>query len=308
MGLISLEMKKYCLILIFLSPILAFSQMIVDAGANQHLCDPDWNNDTIIIGGNPTATGGIPPYTYTWSITPIEAFFPGSGIYFNASDLLNDTTIPNPVLIEVYPMNCLNTNYFRLTVTDALGTTLTDSVQITASSFFHHLLWYGWTINQGDSVFLNEGSNVGGGIGNLSYLWQPSHGLSDTTLFTGFWAKPNTTIEYYVTVTDSMGCQRTGSPLYYITVNPLSTNSTLKPILDFNIYPNPTNNYIIVETDKHNPTYTATITDIHGKIIRTTLIKSKTTIIITDKLTTGFYFISISDNKQILRTKKLVKE
>jgi len=300
-------MKIKYLILIFFFPIPAFSQMIVDAGANQHICNPGLNNDTIIIGGNPTATGGIPPYSYSWSITPIEAFFLGSGIYFYASDLLNDTTAPNPVLIEVYPINSLNTNYFKLTVADASGTTMTDSVQITASVFFHHTLEYGWTINQGDSVFLDKGSNVGGGIGNLSYLWQPSHGLSDTTLFTEFWAKPDSTIQYYVTVTDSMNCRRTGSPLYYITVNPVGIDSIKDNIL-FKIYPNPAQHFIIVESNILNSTCALTITDMVGKNVLTTSITDNETILNIENIRAGIYVINISDNQQLLYSTKWIKE
>lgn len=64
-------------------------------------------------------------------------------------------------------------------------------------------------INQGDSVFLSGMHNVGGGFPPYEYLWRPNHGLSDSTSLS-FWAKPEFSIAYYVTKTDSAGCVVTG--------------------------------------------------------------------------------------------------
>jgi hypothetical protein len=305
-----INMKTTALLLtwaLIFFPLFAFSQMTINAGENQHLCNPDWSNEVILIGGNPTVTGGVSPLTYAWYIEPYEAFFPGSGIILYASDMLDDTTIANPRVIDIFTENDLNTQYFKLTVTDNVGTTLTDSVQITSSNFFHHLGYVGHNINQGDSVFLDKESNVGAGIGSLSYLWQPSHGLSDTVLYTDFWTKPDSTIAYYVTVTDSMGCQRTGSPLYYITVNSLSTNEIMANS-SFDIYPNPANRFIIIETNSFSSSYVATITDITGKIVLTTMIDNNKNTINVEKLDVGVYFINISKNQQYLYSKKWIKE
>ncbi len=301
-------MKKNVLLIIFLSPALLLAQLVVDAGENQHLCEgPDWIIEAIALGGSPSASGGVPPYTYTWSIAPIEAFFPGSGIFFYASHFLNDTLLPNPILQEVFPLNSFNTAYFRLTVTDAAGTSMTDSVQITASDFTSHLMYHTWTINQGDSVFLDKQSNVYGGIGELSYLWQPSHGLSDTTLYTGFWAKPDSTIAYYVTVTDSMGCQQTGDPLYYINVNPLSVNS-IAPDVQLKIYPNPAKNFIFLESEDFDAHCLLTITDVSGKIVLRQSIVDNTVVVNVGHLNAGMYFANVSKNQQFLHSAKWIKE
>jgi hypothetical protein len=201
---------------------LANAQCTASAGEDLHGCVTDAALPVLSIGGAPTAQGGTPPYTYAWSTAPIP-LYPGSSIIFHASDLLNDTTVANPVVIDGYFMDQIT---FRVRITDAAGCTSVDSCRVSFSTFYHHLMHYMWGILQGDSIFLEYGSNVAGGVGPLTYQWQPSHGLSDTTLFTGFWAKPDSSIAYYVTVTDSMGCSSTGSPLYFINVHPVGVADT----------------------------------------------------------------------------------
>jgi hypothetical protein len=193
------------------------AQCSASAGEDQHVCVSATGPIAQLIGGTPTAQGGTPPFTYTWSTEPL-ALYPGSSIILHASDLLNDTTASNPVVTGGMELGEIT---FHVQITDATGCTSMDSCKVGFSLFYHHLMYYGWGILQGDSIFLDNGTNVWGGVGPLTYLWQPSHGLSDTTLFTGFWAKPDSSIAYYVTVTDSMGCSSMGSPLYFINVHPV---------------------------------------------------------------------------------------
>ncbi|MBI4645099.1 MAG: hypothetical protein HY738_00535, partial [Bacteroidia bacterium] len=66
-------------------------------------------NESTQIGGNPTATGGIPPYSYNWS--------PAEG--------LDAPNSPNPIASPV------NNTIYTVTVTDANNYTSIDSLKIT---------------------------------------------------------------------------------------------------------------------------------------------------------------------------------
>jgi len=91
--------------------IIKFAPMlIVDAGPNRIIC----NGDSIAIGGSPTASGCLPPYTYFW----------------NNSESLNDNTIANPIAFPNI------TTTYTLTVTDSIGNINTDSVIITVNNVY----------------------------------------------------------------------------------------------------------------------------------------------------------------------------
>ncbi len=78
--------------------------MQADAGTDDTVCQGEF----VTLGGSPAATGGIPPYTYTWS--------PATG--------LNNNTISNPAFTANF------SSAFLLTVTDSLQCQATDTVMI----------------------------------------------------------------------------------------------------------------------------------------------------------------------------------
>jgi hypothetical protein len=75
-----------------------------------------------------------------------------------------------------------------------------------------------YTINRGDSLFLNQGTNVSVNFPPYKYLWKPNEGLTDSTSLS-FWVKPNYPTAYHVTLTDSAGCSIEAPPYYYIGIN-----------------------------------------------------------------------------------------
>ncbi len=233
------------LILIFFAVLSSFhinAQCIANAGEDIHRCSPD---SVVVLGGNPTAINGQSPYTYEWWIDPILT---GSQVvpYIYASNMLNDTSIANPIFI--YTGSFLDSSMtFFLRITDDTGCQSLDTITVTTSIFNVHLIYHEYWINQGDSVFLNQIPNISGGFGTFMYDWNPSYGLSDTTLAVGFWASPDTSIAYAATVTDSKGCSQTGSILYYVYVLPLGVNDILKSMIK--IFPNPTFDHIYIEPD-----------------------------------------------------------
>src|SRR5262249_30702607 len=79
---------------------------VADAGPDQSAC----NGEMATLGGNPAASGGQGPYTYSWS--------PATG--------LDDPTAANPHTSLGAKMT------YVLTVTDANGCTATDAVDVNA--------------------------------------------------------------------------------------------------------------------------------------------------------------------------------
>src|SRR5690606_18151370 len=81
---------------------------IADAGADQILCSTYSNN---VLGGNPSAKFGVPPFTYSWTPTTN----------------LDDATASNPVLTTALTNNIT----YTLQVTDSNGCTGTDQITLT---------------------------------------------------------------------------------------------------------------------------------------------------------------------------------
>lgn len=148
-----------CIVFLFLFGLTdnSYTQLTIDAGPDTTICYGASYNGLkgYIIGGNPTAHGGVEPYTYKWSGKRVP--FPSSNSIgpFYASDDLNDTTIANPVFVSDTYLDDWYT--FYLEVSDGSHTTLTDSVKI-RTSHFEYLLTANntasFTIELGDSVRL----------------------------------------------------------------------------------------------------------------------------------------------------------
>ncbi|MFN8396065.1 MAG: glycine-rich protein [Bacteroidia bacterium] len=83
------------------------SNLMVDAGLSQSVC----TGGQVMIGGSPTASGGIGSYTYSWT----------NGGSLSSSTVANPTATVNA-----------NTTYV-LTVTDSIGCSVMDSIALTAS-------------------------------------------------------------------------------------------------------------------------------------------------------------------------------
>lgn len=282
------------------------AQLVTNAGNDIHSCDMDTNANAILIGGSPTASNGTLPYTYSWTIAPIELGFPGSGLFFSASDILNDTSVANPILIERYAATSID---FFLKVTDATGVISYDTCKFSFSNFMQHLMNYSWLINSGDSAFIDVGSNVGGGVGTLSYLWQPSNSLSDSTLEIGFWARPSTTTNYFVTVTDSLGCSMTERPFCSVNVNPLNIDHLeVRNIL--NVFPNPTSSLLNISYSMTTNTPIKIINS-QGHIVKEILNQQEfgnTTLVVdTKQFTSGIYYIIMTDGQNSKQTKFIIQ-
>jgi len=107
--------------------------LIAEAGPNQKICF----DQTVIIGGNPTATGGASPYTYKWTPT---------------------TGLDNPAVANPKAKPAATTTY-AVEVTDAKGRKATDQMTITVPAA-------GWSVahivDVDDVIFdINQGGTTG---------------------------------------------------------------------------------------------------------------------------------------------------
>jgi len=277
-------MNKFLLVIILLAHIQpAIGQLLVDAGDDVVVCN-DWlGMDTVQLGGNPTASGGIPPYTYSWETT----WTVGSWTY-TASDFLDDTTLANPTVI--YTGEHLT---FYLTVTDSESNTGIDTIVVDFTNFGTHLGTVTFNIQQGDSIYLFGCENVFGGFPPYRYLWRPNHGLLDSTSL-HFWAKPDSSVAYYLSATDSSGCTAVGAPVYYINVLPVSVNPKDDHNSEVRVFPNPATDHICIKVPGNHPeTKIYRFYDSQGRLQYETQASGRSISVETKHLGKGLNFYSI---------------
>lgn len=275
------------------------AQCVADAGSEIHVCsDPD---SLTQLGGMPAAYGGNAPYTYEWWIEPIPSISEVLPFIY-ASNLLSDTSIANPTFL--YNGSSFSDSLeFFLRITDSSGCQSLDTLILTRSLFNMTLMSYEAQINQGDSVYLNQGSNIDGGFGNVTYSWSPTEGLSDTTLANGFWAKPDETTHYTPTITDTKGCQFTAGPFYYIYVNSVGLEEFNQ--IPVSLYPNPTSGVVYFESKQQKPIEKMELFSITGSKL-TTQLNPENRIDLSD-YEMGAYILKLYFDEGIV-VKKIVKE
>lgn len=276
-------------------------QCMADAGSNVVVCVgiDGMMDSTVQIGGNPIATGGTPPYTIAWE-TYHQWIIGQYTITYTASDILNDTTIANPKIIND-PGTPL---HFTLTVTDANGIICTDSVLVQFSNFGTHLGYSTHYIHPGDSVHLDL-ANVFGGIPPVQYLWRPNHGLTDSTSLSP-WANPTTSVNYYITATDSAGCTSTGSPVHQVIVSPVLVNSIDKKS-KIQLFPNPTSDFlnIRIESSSNEPT-TIELIDVNGLVIKSLTTSEKNVRWNLKRLAKGSYTCRLSNKSNLIKNQTII--
>ncbi|MCE3296775.1 MAG: hypothetical protein K0R65_2489 [Crocinitomicaceae bacterium] len=194
------------------------AQCSAEAGSQVSFCADGTTNYYLEGQG-----GGQAPLTYSWFCEPVEW---QSGLTFYTHHLLNDTAIAQPQLTDP---GIADSVLFYLQVSDGNGCTAMDSVLVVFSLFSENFVTHYFNLPQGDSIFMDFGTNVFGGISPLSYSWHPGESLSDSTSLE-FWASPETTTSYFCTVTDALGCTYDAAPYYFVNVYGAGTEESEKTI------------------------------------------------------------------------------
>jgi hypothetical protein len=267
-------------------------QLIVDAGNDTTFCDYDWQD--VVLGGEPTVTGGSPPYTYTWSANYFYIFR-----YFTASFMLDDTTKANPVLTSPFR----DTAIFYLEVRDSNDNVSSDSVSISFSCLEAELIECQEYIKLGDSIQLYH--YVFGGIQPYSFYWTPEKNLSDPT--SEFpWAKPSTNTKYELIVTDAVGCIHPSYCKVYI--DPSAMQDNYKSSTFVSINPNPLTDFINISIESNVDLKNASIEiiSIDGQVLIKKIINQHYTRIDLKNISSGVYLYRFFSQGEVFQMGKIV--
>ena len=290
-----MKTKLSIIILILLSS-RVYGQLMVNAGEDTAICANGWDFDTVEIGGNPTASGGVEPYIYTWSTN----YTIGSYI-FGASYFLDDSTKSNPKVM----CPTLDILKLKLIVTDNQGAIAEDSITIRFSIFDYLTIECIYFINQGDTVTLS--GNMGQGIGPLSFTWSPNYNISDTSMASPK-AWPDTSVYYHVYAIDSIGCvSELSTCSIYVNTTGISqiNNDLIKSI----VVPNPINSSSKILLNKSTMDNSSLhIFNSNGQTVLIDKFSSDTYIIGDKIIADGFYIYVIKNGSEIVSNGKFVKK
>lgn len=222
-----------------------------------------------------TGIGGTTPYYYTWYTSPMQT-----------------TPLANALTNGVY-LVCVN---------DANGCDVCDSAVInigTCSSYF--------SLYPDSAPHVYTAVNMADGNGPLTYVWNWGDGSIDSIAYPSHtYANPGL-YNICLTITDTTGCSSTYCSNYYllknmdniiqVNVTSYATNIDIfsnEPHLE--IYPNPATSSVVLTVSKKLVGSTASIIDITGKKIVTVKIEDAQSVLSTQGLYPGVYFLSVVDN------------
>ncbi len=164
-----------------------------DAGADKQICA----GQSTAIGGSPTASGGTPGYTYSWT--------PATGLDNPAS--ANPNASPP------------STTTYVVLVSDSKGCSDTDTMTVTVNPNPVADAGVDVEVCQGTGASIGGSPSASGGTAPFSYAWSPATGLNDSSAANPI-ATPSATTTYILTVTDNHGCTDTDTVLVTINPNP----------------------------------------------------------------------------------------
>lgn len=165
-----------------------FAQFSCNAGNDFTFCP----QSTYTLGGNPTAIGGVSPYTYSW--------YPASG--------LSSDTISNPILTSY------QSPYYVVSVKDKTGEVCYDTIYITKSNIDNYSAGNDILVCKGTFSNVILGSPTNSNCSTCTFSWLPT-----TYLDNAYSSNPTASIDtsassitYTLTISD-------GTCSYVDTVN-----------------------------------------------------------------------------------------
>jgi gliding motility-associated-like protein len=173
-----MNLKNILFVILFLvNSVLGYSQFIVNAGNDKMLCP----GESYTLGGSPSATGGLPPYSYSWS----------------PNIAISSTNTSNPT--------CTSTGFveYTLTVVDDTGAVKTDKVIVYINNIYFTDAGKDTSICENSSAVIGNTANIN--YPGLTYSWSPALTLSSSTAPRPISTPGIITTTYTLTVTSS-GC------------------------------------------------------------------------------------------------------
>jgi hypothetical protein len=232
------------------------AQLTIELGDDIVRCADDFSE--IYLGEQAEITGGVPPYTYTWSCdTNFTVSTPRT-----IEDYVNDRHILNPLLENHDYANAVF--YYTVTVTDNENNQAKDSIGVKQARITHNLGDVHYVdITEGDSVQFDYKS-IEGGFAPYTYYWYPSDFLTDSANL-NTWCKPEGTgnLQYSQYFVDAEGCISDTVLTYNIMTSPVSIEKVEDIYSKYRVLDN-----TIVFTRKNNSIMKYYFVNYSGSIIR----------------------------------------
>lgn len=113
---------------------------------------------------------------------------------------------------------------------------------------------------------------------------------------------------FYKELSGSGGSTAPGTQAPYVITSTLGADQTFIN-LEMAIYPNPVTDYLFLKIDSENTNlYISELYDSKGSLLQAKKINGRKTDIIMSTYPSGVYFLSVKDNRKILKTFKIVKK
>lgn len=175
----------------------AYAAFTASAGPDKTACP----NQSVSIGGSPTATGGLAPYVYSWT--------PSTGL--SSSNMSNPTTIIS------------QTTTYTVTVRDARDSVRTDVITVYLDDYYKFNAGpdMSFCLGQGGPVTIGDPANY---ANPTTFSWTPVNDLSNPNAPRPI-ASPSVTTTFTLTMT-SPTC---GTKTDYVTVNVNSITADAGP-------------------------------------------------------------------------------
>ena len=175
-------------ILLFVTSLALAQKPTAFAGPDYTLC-PD-GSASAVLGASVAATGGTPPYIYSW--------IPATG--------LSSASVSNPTVTTGTQIT------FTLEVHDANDSIGTDMVTVFISDLMKYKAGRDTSYCLGKANNIVIGSSINASAGSATFSWSPSYGLNNTTA-------PNPIANPSVSTTYSVFVNKDGCTAYTGSVN-----------------------------------------------------------------------------------------